>query len=112
MKLKVTEKILDYDNKPVVNLDQEGKPNGNLTWRDVIFVALNSMNTGTITGNKAIYESAYFFPSNLIFHYGTNTYPFPDFTNVLIFPSQVIFGFLVGWGIERLARKNKWFGLR
>src|SRR3990167_1468751 len=43
MKLKVTEKILDYDNKPVVNLDQEGKPNGNLTWRDVIFVALNSM---------------------------------------------------------------------
>ena len=78
----------------------------------LIFVALNSMNTGTITGNKAIYESAYFFPSNLIFHYGTNTYPFPDFTNVLIFPSQVIFGFLVGWGIERLARKNKWFGLR
>ena len=78
----------------------------------LIFVALNSKNTGTITGNKAIYESAYFFPSNLIFHYGTNTYPFPDFTNVLIFPSQVIFGFLVGWGIERLARKNKWFGLR
>ena len=43
MKLKVTEKILDYDNKPVINLDQQGKPNGNLTWRQVVFTSLNSI---------------------------------------------------------------------
>ena len=71
----------------------------------LILSALNQGDTGTILGNKAIYESFYFFPSNLIFHYGSNSYPSPNLTNVLIFPSQIIFGFVVGWGINSLIRK-------
>jgi hypothetical protein len=43
MKIKVTEKITDYENKPVQNIDQQGNPTGTLTWRQVIFTALNAM---------------------------------------------------------------------
>ena len=43
MKLKITEPVLDYQNKPSKIIARDGKETGNLTWRDVIFVALNSM---------------------------------------------------------------------
>lgn len=43
MKLKVTEAVLGYDGKPMPQVDQEGKPIQSLTWREVIFTALNAI---------------------------------------------------------------------
>lgn len=43
MKIKVTDAILDYENKPIKERDSDGKEIGDLTWRTVIDNALNSL---------------------------------------------------------------------
>jgi len=52
------------------------------------------------------------FPFGLFVSSGSSSFPMPDFSSIWIFPANLIFYLLLGWGIERLARKNKWFGLR
>lgn len=54
MKLRVISPVLDYEGKPAKTFDAIGKEIGVLTWREVIFVACNSMesNEQMSTENK------------------------------------------------------------
>lgn len=45
MIINVTDEILDYEGKPVPSLNQEGELTGLLNWRQVIFTALNAMDS-------------------------------------------------------------------